>query len=167
MMILAVDVSYQTDRAIAAGVLLTTWEDAEPSRVLRAEMDEVAAYVPGQFYKRELPCILALVEQLDRLPEVILVDGYVYLGSERCPGLGQHLYDALDGRSAVVGVAKTRFKDTPAAEVFRGHSRNPLYITAVGLDETKARDCVARMHGPYRIPAMPKLVDKLSRPLLP
>ena len=164
-MILAVDVSYHETRAAAAGVLLTAWEDCEPSRVLRAELDHVAAYVPGQFYKRELPCILSLTNQLERLPEVILVDGYVYLGSERRPGLGQHLYDVLGRRSAVVGIAKTRFKDTPAVEVFRGRSRNPLYITAVGIDETKARACIARMHGPHRIPAMLKLVDKLSRQL--
>ena len=163
MTILAVDVSYQADRAIAAGVLIEAWEEAEPSGVLCAELDQVAAYVPGQFYKRELPCILALLDQLDCPPEIILVDGYVYLGSERRPGLGQHLYDALEGRSAVVGVAKTRFKDTPAAEVLRGHSRNPLYITAVGLDETEARNCVARMHGPHRIPAILRLVDKLSK----
>ena len=163
MTILTVDVSYQADRAVAAGVLIDAWEDNAPVRVLRAELDQVAAYVPGQFYKRELPCILALLGQLDCPPEVIVVDGYVYLGSERLPGLGRHLYDALAGRSAVVGVAKTRFKDTPAAEVLRGGSRNPLYITAVGLDETDARHCVARMPGPHRIPTVLKLVDKLSR----
>ena len=79
--------------------------------------------------------------------------------------MGQHLYDALQGRSVVVGVAKTPFRDTPGAEVLRGHSRNPLYVTAVGIDETEARDCIAHMHGPHRIPAMLKLVDELSRQL--
>ena len=162
-MILAADVSYSQTRASAAGILLTRWEDAEPYRVLHAELDPVAPYIPGQFYRRELPCILALTNQLECFPEIIIVDGYVYLGSERRPGLGQHLYDALDGRSAVVGVAKTRFKDTPTAEVLRGQSLNPMYVTAVGLDEMEARDCVARMYGPHRIPAMLKLVDRLSK----
>lgn len=163
-MILAVDVCYREDRAIAAGVLFHAWDDSEPRQVLLAQVAETADYEPGQFYKRELPCILALVRQLARLPEQILIDGYVYLGSERLPGLGKHLYDALEGQAAVIGVAKTRFKDTPAAaQVFRGGSQRPLYVTAVGMGEATARGLVARMHGEHRVPEMLRLADRLSK----
>lgn len=163
-MILAIDVDYRDDRAVAAGVVFQAWGDCEPSQVVWAELDEVAAYQPGQFYRRELPCIRALVDQIERLPACIIVDGYVYLGKARRPGLGLHLYDALEGQSAVIGVAKSRFRGTPvAAEVFRGGSRRPLYVTAVGIDEAEARDRVAQMCGEYRVPTMVRLADQLSR----
>jgi deoxyribonuclease V len=163
-MILAVDVSYPEDQAVAAGVLFNTWDDCDPSRVLLTRLAEVDAYEPGQFYKRELPCILALVKRLERLPEHIIVDGYVYLGSEKRPGLGKHLYDALEEQSAVIGVAKTRFRDTSvAAEVFRGGSQRPLYVTAVGVGAAEAKGLIAGMCGEHRVPAILKLVDKLSK----
>ncbi|HET91272.1 MAG TPA: endonuclease V [Chloroflexi bacterium] len=163
-MILAVDVRYRGDRAVAAGVLFEAWEDCEPFRILFAQLTGVAAYEPGQFYKRELPCILALVEQLERRPEHILVDGYVCLGRERRPGLGQHVYDALAGQSAVIGVAKSRYRGTPdEARLFRGGSRRPLYVTAVGVGQTEAKEFVMRMCGVHRTPALLKRVDRLSK----
>jgi deoxyribonuclease V len=163
-MILAVDVSYREGRAIAAGVLFRAWDDSEPRQTLFAQVAKTASYVPGQFYKRELPCILAVVQQLEQLPEYILIDGYVTLGIRRRPGLGKRLYDALESQAAVVGVAKTRFKDTPAdARVYRGKSQRPLYVTAVGIDETEARRLVAGMHGEHRVPEMLRLADRLSR----
>lgn len=68
-MILAVDVGYRDEQAVAAGALFTAWDDCEPAPVVLAHVPEVAVYQPGQFYERELPCILALVDQLERLPE--------------------------------------------------------------------------------------------------
>lgn len=162
-MILAVDVNYRDDGAVVAGALFDAWSDCEPCRVLVTRIAEVAPYQPGQFYRRELPCILALLDELGRVPEQIVVDGYVYLGKTRRPGLGQHLYDALDGRSAVIGVAKSRFRDTPAAEILRGQSRRPLYVTAVGVPEAEVRDRVASMCGEHRVPAILRLVDRLSK----
>ena len=165
-MILAVDVSYREDRAVVAGVLFESWDDCEPSRIVTTELSQVAAYVPGQFYKRELPCILGLLERLEALPDVILVDGYVYLGRARRPGLGKRLYDALGGRAAVIGVAKSRFKGTPAStEVFRAGSRRPLYVTAVGIGQAEAKRRVQGMCGEYRMPEMVRLADRLSKEL--
>jgi deoxyinosine 3'endonuclease (endonuclease V) len=43
-MILAVDVHYREDRAIAAGVLFREWEDAEPVAEWTAAIPAVAAY---------------------------------------------------------------------------------------------------------------------------
>ncbi|MGC9399238.1 MAG: endonuclease V [Anaerolineae bacterium] len=163
-MILAVDVAYRKGEARAAGVLFHTWDACETSRVAFARCAEVAAYVPGQFYKRELPPILALLEQFEEIPAYVLVDGYVYLGRKRRPGLGRHLYDALQGQAAVIGVAKSRFRGTPAAtHVLRGNSRRPLYVTAVGVCEVQARRWIAGMCGAHRVPKMLRLADRLSK----
>ncbi len=123
-MIIAIDVYYHDEKAIVAGVLFHFWDAPKAAEeiVIEIEVDHrIGEYEPGQFYKRELPCILALLETLEILPEIIVIDGYVYLGSEKNPGLGQRLYEAIEGRSIVIGVAKTRFQDTPAStEVYRG-----------------------------------------------
>src|SRR5262249_19721463 len=125
-------------------------------------LDEVAPYQPGEFYRRELPCVLAVLER-GPAAEVIVVDGYVWLGPERA-GLGAHLYQALGERTVVIGVAKSRFVSaTDAVPVYPGDSRSPLYVTAAGVSVEEAAGWVARMHGPYRIPAMLKRVDQLAR----
>ena len=163
-MILAVDVHYRGSRAVAAGVLFRDWEDREAFLELAVPCSTAAAYEPGQFYARELPCILALLRQIEGMPDAIVIDGYVYLGSDRRAGLGKHLFDALQGRSAVIGVAKSRFADTPAeAEVLRGGSRRALYVTATGIGEPDARNCIARMHGEGRLPALLRRADRLSK----
>jgi deoxyribonuclease V len=165
-MIFAVDVDYREREAVAAGVLFQNWEDSEPVDELIASISTVAEYEPGQFYKRELPGVLKLVQRLKQLPEYIVIDGYVYLDRNKKPGLGKHLYDALQARSIIIGVAKSRFKDTPAeAEVFRGGSKRALYVTAVGISETDAKSFIMRMHGEHRFPALLKRVDQLSKRL--
>jgi deoxyribonuclease V len=168
-MIFAVDVYYRDAHAIAAGVMFDRWEDDEPISKVVVQIKDVAAYIPGQFYQRELPCILELVNQLRYLPTYIIVDGYVYLDETKKPGLGKYLYDALEGKSIVIGVAKSRFKDiSTRSELFRGTSRKPLHVTAEGIDESEAKSLISRMYGEHRIPAMLKLVDNLSRePRLP
>ena len=165
-MIIAIDVYYQDKKAIVAGVLFHFWDAPKTADevVIEMEIDRVGEYEPGQFYKRELPCILALLETLETLPEIIVIDGYVYLGSEENPGLGQRLYDALEGRSIVIGVAKTRFQDTPATtEVYRGQSQNPLYVTAIGVGTSEAKRFIMDMQGESRIPTLLKRVDQLTR----
>jgi len=166
-MIFAVDVDYRASQAFAAGVLFQNWEDEESVGELTAPISTVAAYEPGQFYKHELPCILELLKQLEQLPECIVIDGYVYLDRNQKPGLGRHLYDALQERSVIIGVAKSRFKDTPPeTEVFRGDSKRALYVTAIGINETDAKACIMRMHGEHRLPTILKRVDQLSKRLL-
>jgi Deoxyinosine 3''endonuclease (endonuclease V) len=59
-MILAADVQYGDTGAQAAGVLFTDWPAAAPERTLLVHLPEVAEYVPGEFYRRELPCLLRL-----------------------------------------------------------------------------------------------------------
>ena len=67
-MILAVDAYYRDNYAFAAGVLFNDWGDCEPVDKLLAQISNIEVYIPGEFYRRELPCILALLDQLNELP---------------------------------------------------------------------------------------------------
>lgn len=126
--------------------------------------DRVSEYEPGQFYKRELPCILELLNTLEHFPDIIVIDGYVTLGSDEKPGLGKRLYDAIEGKAIVIGVAKTRFQDTPeSAEVYRGDSKRPLYVTAIGIELSQAKGFIQDMFGEHRIPLLLKQVDRLTK----
>lgn len=163
-MILAVDVAYSETAATAAGVLFNAWDSVASARTLAARIENVAGYVPGEFYLRELPGIAKLLEQVDAPLECIVIDGYVTLGEAERPGLGWRLWEYLGRTTPVIGIAKSEFRGTPAqARLCRGRSRRPLFITAVGmpLDEAKAR--IARMSGKHRLPELMKTVDRLSR----
>jgi deoxyribonuclease V len=161
-MLACVDVDYRAMSAVAACVLFRAWSDADSADVLVQTIDNVEAYQPGQFYRRELPCLLSVLATVSEPLETIVVDGYVWLG-ERTPGLGAHLYEALRWRVPVVGVAKTRYAGAPAEEVQRGGSRRPLYITAAGIDPRTTARYVQSMHGAYRIPTLLRRVDQLCR----
>ncbi|WAC06693.1 MAG: endonuclease V [Thermodesulfobacteriota bacterium] len=81
MMIAAFDVHYFADgRASTGAVLSHHYTDPEPALEYVGLTDEVTQYIPGQFYRRELPCILRLLEQFNETPEEMLIDGYVLLG---------------------------------------------------------------------------------------
>jgi deoxyribonuclease V len=161
-MIACVDVHYRPEYATAACVTFDDWTASAPASEHVARIDQVDDYVPGEFYRRELPCIMAVIEPiLDRL-DVIVVDGYVWLGENR-PGLGARLYDTLGGKIPVVGVAKAPFAGALAEEVLRGNATRPLYVTSIGIDPVDAADHIRRMHGPYRLPTLLKRVDALCR----
>lgn len=165
-MLLAVDTHYAGGKAHTVALLFEDWQAAAPAQVREEVIETPAAYEPGAFHKRELPCILHLLGGV-ALTGVgaIVVDGYVHLDDARRPGLGARLHEALNGRIPVVGVAKTHFATVHgiAREVRRGTSQRPLYVTAAGMDVAVAAACVARMHGTHRIPDLLKLLDRLSR----
>jgi deoxyribonuclease V len=169
-MILALDVAYTDDtQGYAVAVAFAEWDVAVPAATYAATVSPIAAYEPGAFYKRELPCLLAVLAQVDlREVSCVVVDGYVTLGAEQRPGLGQYLYEALGGRVLVVGVAKTRFAGVApqVVPVRRGQSQNPLYVTSVGLPVTEAARLVAGMHGEYRFPTLLKVLDDLTKPVV-
>lgn len=162
-MILAVDAQYEGDEGRVAGILFEEWTQPRPDLCRTHLLKNVAPYEPGQFFKRELPGILLLVEHLREqvVPQCILVDSYVDLGPDH-PGLGRHLYEALGG-IPVVGVAKTPFKGAGGTAVYRGQGKKPLIVTAAGVPEEVAARFVLRMHGTYRIPTLLKTVDRLAR----
>ena len=164
-LILATDVSYpETGGAKAAGLLFDGWTAHSEIAQQVVRLETVEPYVPGRFYERELPCLTALLDEVRPVPELIIIDGYVTLGSEQEPGLGMHLFQALGGLVPIVGVAKTYFKGTPdQVQVRRGQSRQPLYVTAVGISLQDAREGVSSMHGEFRLPTLLQRVDHLCR----
>jgi deoxyribonuclease V len=164
-MIAALDVHYDESTlaatAAAAAVVFRQWEDAEPVAQYAARCTGIEPYVPGQFFKRELPCLLAVLEKVREPLDFIVIDGYVSLGAQ--PGLGMHLWEALQRAMPVIGVAKTRFVSADPLEVTRGQSDSPLFVTAIGVEAATVAENIARMHGPFRIPTLLKRVDQLAR----
>jgi deoxyribonuclease V len=160
------DVDYSPARTCAACVLFARWNSSQPTAVLSARLDpsDAAGYVPGAFYERELPALLAV---LDKLPfpvsalTALVVDGYVWLGREQA-GMGHHLFEAT--RVPVIGVAKNAFANNDVAlPLLRGTSQKPLYVTAVGMDPLEARADIADMHGEHRVPTLLRWVDNACR----
>jgi deoxyribonuclease V len=167
-----VDVDYrdkpgQSGGAVAACAVFGNWREGVPTASFVERIAQVEPYEPGAFYKRELPCLLQVLVKAHTMIqpqklEMVLVDGYVSLGPSH-PGLGARLYEALGGKIAVVGVAKTRFEGADAAEVLRGDSKSPLYVTTAGLDREVGAKLIELMHGPFRLPTLLKYVDRLCR----
>lgn len=95
-----------------------------------------------------------------------MVDGYVDLDPGGRPGLGARVFAEFG--IPVVGVAKTAFRTaTHAAEVFRGQSSRPLYVTAAGMTVAGAAQLVSDMAGQFRVPDALKRADRLARGLEP
>jgi len=164
-MVLAVDVYYKDNYAKAVGVLFD-WAGSTYKQSIIEILTDVEEYVPGEFYRRELPCILKLLEKTDlALIDVIVVDGYVFTDNDGQLGLGGKLWEALQKRLPIIGVAKTSFlknKET-VRELRRGKSENPLYISAVGIELDKAAMLIKQMHGDYRMPDILKKLDGLTK----
>ena len=61
-MLACVDVDYRDsdNAAVAACLVFERWQAEEPLHELSVEVGAVEPYVPGEFYKRELPCVLAV-----------------------------------------------------------------------------------------------------------
>ncbi|MDW7694019.1 endonuclease V [Flammeovirgaceae bacterium SG7u.111] len=163
-MILCLDVQYSEEKAFIAGGLFEKWTDANFLSLAKTIYEEPQAYESGKFYKRELPCLLKLIGELETLPSLIVIDGYCFLSSKEDKGLGSYLFDALDQKTPIVGVAKNSFKRSKAAiEIYRGQSEKPLFVTAVGIETNQVAEKVKNMHGEYRIPTLLKLVDSAVR----
>lgn len=155
---------YREQQAQAAAVIFDRWTSAVAREELTVPIEDVAPYEPGYFFRRELPCLLAVLAALKQAPQCIIIDGYVWLSDENHPGLGAHLFDAMGRTTPIIGVAKTRFRSaTSAVPITRGDSGSPLFITAAGIEVDVAARNIAEMHGPYRIPTLLKRVDSLCR----
>jgi deoxyribonuclease V len=160
----ALDVQYdeEADSARAAAVVFQEWADPRAYQCKVEDIEGLQPYEPGNFYKRELPCILPLVIWARQNWEIdtILVDGYVDLGER--PGLGRHLFQTLGADLVVAGVAKSMFQGATPVTVFRGGSARPLYVTATEDVDSIARG-VRRMAGAFRMPNLLTKVDQLAR----
>lgn len=163
----AVDVQYLDDGGARAALVVA--EDAAFTTLVDERtvlVEEVAAYRPGRFYERELPALQRVLSGVAPV-DLLIVDGYVDLDPAGSPGLGAHVADA-GLAPVVVGVAKTRFRTaTHAAEVLRGVSAKPLYVTASGMPVDAAAALVHAMAGDARFPDALRRVDRLARGAVP
>ena len=158
----AVDAYYPMSGGAQAALVLAT--DRAFTTVVAeytAGLAEAAPYQPGQFFRRELPALLAVLA-LARPVHLVVIDGYVDLDPRGRPGLGIYLHSELG--VPVVGVAKTPFRAAVhAAPLLRGRSTRPLFITAAGIPSSEAMALVRDMAGRHRLPDALRRVDALSR----
>ncbi|MFO0613550.1 MAG: endonuclease V [Polyangiaceae bacterium] len=163
-MLACVDVDYRDDgSAVAACVGFDEWTSDRPANEWIARLDRVEPYVPGALYRRELPCLLAVLARAGRPFDAVVVDAYVTLDDRGAPGLGAHLHAALGGATPVVGVAGTPFATARAIPVLRGTGKQPLWVTTLGVDAAITAERVRAMHGAARIPTLLRAVDRLAR----
>ncbi len=160
-MILALDVHYRTNQAYSVGFLFD-WNSVHPTQILLSTIENIEEYIPGEFYKRELPCLMAIINQIElNSLEAIIVDGHVYVDNDHNFGLGGKLWDTINKQVPIIGVAKTSFYSNrnTVEEVFRGDSKKPLYVSAVGMDRIEAAKSIQVMQGEFRIPNILKQLD--------
>lgn len=165
-MIYAFDTYYYDDYANTICIAFEDWDSEKETEIFSEKTAITSEYESGAFYKRELPCIISLLEKIDLKDEdIIIVDGYVTLNDEGKIGLGGYLYEALDKKYPVVGIAKNGFSspDFQRREVLRGESKTPLFLTAKGINVDETLPRIEKMHGDFRIPTLLKKLDQLTR----
>jgi len=168
-LIFAFDTYYKENKARTVCLGFENWTDQDATLELIEDLDVPSDYIPGEFYKRELPCIMSVIQQLTLQKEdLIIIDGFVVLDDMGKLGLGGHLYQELNKQITIVGVAKSNFAtlNTLKREVLRGESKRPLYITCLGADLDDMAQCVQRMYGEYRIPDILKKLDQKTKLLI-
>ncbi|MEL1255245.1 endonuclease V [Flavobacterium sp. DGU38] len=164
--ILAFDTYYFDGKAKTVCIEFSQWNQSKNYKVYTETIENVEEYIPGEFYRRELPCILSLLNRIGSTNiDAIVVDGFVYLDDNKKHGLGGHLYEKLGGNIPIIGVAKTNFaainKDKKA--LLRGDSQKPLFITSIGIDLEDAFQRIESMAGEFRIPTLLKELDRLTK----
>jgi len=165
-MILAFDTYYFEQKAKTVCLEFAEWNESKIYKIYTEIIDNIEEYIPGEFYKRELPCIISLLNQIDlKKVEAIIVDGFVYLDDEKKLGLGGYLYEKLNKKIPTIGVAKTNFAtiEKYKKSLFRGESKKPLFITSIGIELEDAVKKIESMEGEYRIPTLLKELDRLTK----
>lgn len=167
-MILAFDTYYFDGKAKTVCLEFTEWNQSKNFKVHTEIIGNVEEYIPGEFYRRELPCIISLLNQFDLKDiDFIIVDGFVYLDDEMKYGLGGYLYEKLNKEIPIIGVAKTNFASIEKNKriLLRGDSKKPLFVTAIGIDLDDAFKKVESMAGEFRMPTLLKEMDRLTKEL--
>ncbi len=164
MQYFCMDVYYEDNYAVSAGILFDNLTSDECLLEQTITVENIEPYESGRFYKRELPCLIKLIDSLPELPSIFIVDSFVHLDNDKKKGLGAYLYEYYQNKIPVIGVAKNDFKENSSSEkVFRGESKKSLYITSIGIEQNVAADMIQKMHGDYRLPTLLKKVDNICR----
>jgi len=175
-----VDVSHKDDQSRAVIVLMRMGE-WQPMAIARAEMPVKFPYVPGLLSFREIPVILAVLEQLPHAPDLLMVDGQGIAHPRRL-GIAAHLGVLLN--IPAIGVAKSRLTgryEEPANEkgawtALRDREERigtvlrskvnclPLFISpGHRMDQDTALEITLSALGKYRLPEPTRIADKLSK----
>ncbi len=165
-MILLFDTYYFENNAKTVCLSFEDWDKEDNLEIYSETISGIEEYVSGEFYKRELPCILSLLSKIDiQKVSLIIIDGFVFLNDENKFGLGAYLYHSLNKIIPVIGVAKRDFAiiEKNRKKLYRGESKNPLFISSIGIELESAAQKIGNMKGEYRIPTLLKEVDKLTR----
>jgi deoxyribonuclease V len=161
---LAIDVRFDAEGALAAAVAFDAWDAPEASRTYTSRVPHIEKPRPGEVDLRSLPCILQLLREHALEPDLVLIDGFVDLDTKETPGLGRHLYQALGGRVAVIGVSKSSNPALPPQyEVVREEETRPLLVTSAGIDIGAAKAGLRAMHGRKRVPTLLKLAARVAK----
>ena len=161
---LAIDSYYYSDtNCYTVGLVFSHWNSKKPDYILESTVSEFAPYIPGQFYKRELPGVLSIIRQVNlREFDTIILDGFTRLLDNSLniiPGL------------SIIGVAKSMFckSDSVSLPLYRGQAKTPLWISVSSgseIDLMTARDYIKSMYGDSKLPDMLKLLDKHTKRFL-
>ena len=161
---LVMDYLVNGDTALVAAVAFEDWTAAEATRTYSLRVGHVEKLAKGELDLRALPWLVQLLDANRLQPEVIVLEGLVHLDAQDTPGLGRRLHDTLGGRTAVIGAAKSGFKDAPAQfEVYREDETPPLIITCEGIDVGAAKARIRMMHGRKRLPTLMKLAARIAK----
>ena len=163
-----------------AAVVLLSYPDLQPVEQQVVVAPVTFPYVPGLLAFREVPILLRAFERLERVPDLLLVDGQGYAHPRRL-GIASHLGILLD--IPTIGCAKSRLigrhdEPSPAAGSYeelrdgdeligavlrtRGRVR-PLYVSPghrIGFGP--AVEWVMRLSRGYRLPEPTRLADRLA-----
>jgi deoxyribonuclease V len=179
--IAGVDVGFENQNTITrAAVAVLDFPSLQLVEYAIAREPTRFPYVPGLLSFREVPAVLAALEKLSVLPEMLLCDGQGIAHPRRL-GIASHLGVLLD--LPTIGVAKSRLVGSHAEVgeekgqwqpledkgevigcVLRSRSRvRPLYISPghrVGLESARhwVMDCLTR----YRLPETTRWAHRLA-----
>jgi deoxyinosine 3'endonuclease (endonuclease V) len=81
------DVSYKDSEATTALVLFENWQSESAFDTFIQHSEVLNEYIPGSFYKRELPCLLSILKVAPKMPDTTTADRHS--GRHRSPKSGR------------------------------------------------------------------------------
>lgn len=166
-MVLAIDTYYLPEEAHTVGVIFELG-CSYPHDIIKSILpsDKYSSYIPGEFYKRELPPILDLLRKISLNGiEYIIIDGYILLkdndGNIK-DGLGMHLSKALNGKHPpIIGVAKSNYCRTKEISYCK---LSHLFIQGYPISNNIAGNIIKSMSwGVGNLPTILQTLDKETK----